>query len=715
MIEHLKIALRRQQRLIALFLLTIFLPSALLSFFGIRAIRNEHFRLIEQAVNEQLQAADLLKARVRTRMKALESRLLSLAQDPSIAGPDEDAKRQLLRDRVGEDPMVDLVFVIYGDGNPLYPLFQSHTEDGTLRARTSLGETGQLRLREAQHLEFVQKDYEAASTVYQRLLRGVKDRNDQALLLGRLARNFSKAKEYRRAVETYERIQEDFPAGRTSSGIPLGLIAKLEKPGCYRMLGEPMMSLDAALEAYEDVVRDSWGLTESQFKAYASQGREVIETAIAEAERLGLGDKEYNEMVEQLKGEHKARLEMWEIIRVLERESLPELRRQWSERGSMMELPLRQVNTIDGEDLIVTAVLIPGEAGQSSTGLLGVKLSNDYLEGELLSEIAAEIGIVEGSSLTVSNLSGRRLHGTPAASSEEYVQTTAFFEDGYPPWRIALADLEVGRSGFPSIYRSFYFWTILTLIAVLVFGVVLVTRTVGHEMELLKIKSDFVSSVSHEFKTPLTSIKALTERLLDGKVRHPAKMREYFSVISRDTERLTRLVGNLLDFSRIEEGRRQYELARTDVAEWLNQTVCAFRCESLDRQSAIRTHIASGIPDVDMDGTAMAQALENLLDNAIKFSGEKKEVDLVVEYDGGEVLIRVRDYGIGIPQEDQSRIFEKFYQGKGVPRTSARGTGLGLTLVKHTVEAHGGSVAVESRVGEGSTFTMTLPIRGTTE
>jgi signal transduction histidine kinase len=342
-----------------------------------------------------------------------------------------------------------------------------------------------------------------------------------------------------------------------------------------------------------------------------------------------------------------------------------------------------------------------------------VKLSNDYLEGELLAEIAGENGVGQSTRLTVSNLSGRVLHGPPVPSDDN-VKTTAFFEENYPPWRIEIADLELKRSGFPALHTSFYFWTILTLVVVLVFGVVLVARTVGHEMEILKVKSDFVSSVSHEFKTPLTSIKALTERLREGKVRQPGKMKEYFSVISQETERLTRLVGNLLDFSRIEEGRQEYELVKTDLAEWLRETVDMFRNEGVDRHIAIRTHIPEDIPEVHIERAAMAQAVGNLLENAIKFSPERKGVDLIVESDESRVFMKIKDYGIGIPADDQARIFEKFYQGKAAAGQSARGTGLGLTLVRHTVEGHGGTVAVESQVGKGSTFTLSLPLQGNT-
>ncbi|GAJ11221.1 unnamed protein product, partial [marine sediment metagenome] len=211
--------------------------------------------------------------------------------------------------------------------------------------------------------------------------------------------------------------------------------------------------------------------------------------------------------------------------------------------------------------------------------------------------------------------------------------------------------------------KSFYFWTILTLLLILSFGVVLIVRTVAHEMEVLRIKSDFVSSVSHEFKTPLTSIKALTERLLEGKVKDQAKMNQYFSVISQDTNKLTHLVGNILDFAKIEEGKKEYDFEETDMIEWLDQTVENFKKENLQREITIRTRIPDDVPHLIIDKNAMTMAVSNLLDNAIKSSTEKNEIDVIVVKDENNILIKVKDYGIGIPHDELNKVFEKFYQG----------------------------------------------------
>jgi signal transduction histidine kinase len=246
---------------------------------------------------------------------------------------------------------------------------------------------------------------------------------------------------------------------------------------------------------------------------------------------------------------------------------------------------------------------------------------------------------------------------------------------------------------------------------VLTFGAVLIARTIAHEMEILKLKSDFVSSVSHEFKTPLTSIKALAERLQGDKVIDPERMKQYFSLISQNAEQLTRLVKNLLDFSKIEEGKIEYNFAPTDIAELVTQQLRDFEKNDVQKSARIRVHISGDIPPLLVDREALSQALNNLLDNAFKFSSSDREVEVHLKKDGENVVIEVADKGIGIPQDELEKIFDKFYQAKNAVKQSAKGTGLGLTLVKHTAEAHGGKALVKSKVGEGSTFSLILPIK----
>jgi signal transduction histidine kinase len=219
-----------------------------------------------------------------------------------------------------------------------------------------------------------------------------------------------------------------------------------------------------------------------------------------------------------------------------------------------------------------------------------------------------------------------------------------------------------------------------------------------------------VSSVSHEFKTPLTSIRTLIERLQDGKVKDKTKMNQYFSVIAQDTDKLTRMVGNILDFSKIEEGKRDYDFSETDVVKLVSHQIQEIQKDELLKDFSIQSFIQEDISKLKVDKEAFSQALNNLLGNAMKFSPDKKEIEVHLRKDRENMILEVKDNGIGIPPEEWDKIFDKFYQGKNALKQTVKGVGLGLTLVKHTVEAHGGSVAVKSKVGEGSSFSLIFPI-----
>jgi signal transduction histidine kinase len=229
-------------------------------------------------------------------------------------------------------------------------------------------------------------------------------------------------------------------------------------------------------------------------------------------------------------------------------------------------------------------------------------------------------------------------------------------------------------------------------------------------MEILKIKSDFVSSVSHEFKTPLTSMKALTERLEKGKVTQPAKMKQYISIISHDIDRLIRLVGNILNFANIEEGKKVYKKEETDIAIWLKEVINNYKKESIESGVSISAEIEDDLPVLSIDKDAMTQAIFNLLDNAVKFSRGEKMVRVTVEKNENLIIIKVKDKGIGIENDEKDKIFEKFYRGNSAVKYYIKGTGLGLSLVKYTVEAHNGHIVIESEPGWSTVFTITLPI-----
>jgi signal transduction histidine kinase len=249
------------------------------------------------------------------------------------------------------------------------------------------------------------------------------------------------------------------------------------------------------------------------------------------------------------------------------------------------------------------------------------------------------------------------------------------------------------------------------LAAALLGGLVLSLRTASREMKLSQMKNDFVSNVSHELRTPLASIRVFGEFLRLGRVDNPDKIREYGDYIETESRRLTQLINNILDFASIESGRKTYRFERCDVRDVVCDTLRTFEVRM--RQNGFDIVIEGAetpLPPARIDAGAIAQSLSNLLDNAVKYSGDKKEVTVALRREGDFVVISVRDQGIGIPRDEQEKIFDRFHRiGTGLVH-DVKGSGLGLSIVRHIVEAHQGRVTVESRPGEGSTFSIWLPM-----
>ncbi|HYN19933.1 MAG TPA: HAMP domain-containing sensor histidine kinase [Thermoanaerobaculia bacterium] len=248
---------------------------------------------------------------------------------------------------------------------------------------------------------------------------------------------------------------------------------------------------------------------------------------------------------------------------------------------------------------------------------------------------------------------------------------------------------------------------------VLLGGIILALRTASREMKLSQMKNDFVSNVSHELRTPLASVRVFGELLRLGRVESQDKVREYGEYIETESRRLTQLINNLLDFASIESGRKSYKLEQVDLAELVSETLRTFGVRL--RQNGFRLVFdgpAGPLPPLRIDPGAIAQSLSNLLDNAVKYSHQTadKEIRVAVRREGDWIAISVQDHGVGIPRDEQKKIFDRFHRvGTGLVH-DVKGSGLGLSIVQHIVQAHHGQVKVESRVGEGSTFSMLLPI-----
>jgi two-component system phosphate regulon sensor histidine kinase PhoR len=302
----------------------------------------------------------------------------------------------------------------------------------------------------------------------------------------------------------------------------------------------------------------------------------------------------------------------------------------------------------------------------------------------------------------------------PVASSGEVPEGSAFQRRDlwlFPGHEIGitLRGSTVDESVHVRFRRNLFLILLLDLL--LLAGAVIIFRNVRAQTELARTKSSFVSNVSHELRTPLALIRMFAETLAMGRLKDEQKKQEYYATIVHESERLTHLVNNILNFSRMDAGRKEYRKTPADLNDIVRGVLGTYT-HHLQRQGfVLTTAYCSETLVTPADREAVAEALINLLDNAMKYSGEWKEITVRTQRAPGELHVEVEDRGIGIAREHHRRIFETFYRVPSGLVHDTKGSGLGLSLVKHIMDAHGGRVDVESAAGKGSTFRLVFPDR----
>ena len=371
---------------------------------------------------------------------------------------------------------------------------------------------------------------------------------------------------------------------------------------------------------------------------------------------------------------------------------------QWT-RAPEGELPLNGARYVATGGSTGTAVW--GSAEQRLHVFVG---GPGYLDRVWLARARNAAEPAEVSLLAAADPDARR---APVAADTLVARRSAA-DTGLPWTLIVTLQSGVGAATFESRRRMLLAGLAAVLVLVTA-GSYFVVRARNREIALARLQADFIAAVSHEFRTPLTALRQFNELLEEGDDLTPEKRQTYYQAQTRATERLHRLVESLLDLGRMEAGRRPYTLGRVDAGALVADVVHEFQRDIEGRGFNLRYSVEPGEHPVNADAQALALAIWNLLDNAVKYSADSREIDVAVGRTSGDVSISVRDRGIGIPAGDEKRIFQKFVRLAAATSGGIKGSGIGLAMVQHIVAAHGGSIRVTSVEHQGSVFTIVLP------
>ena len=650
-------------RLVGVFLVFILLPGIILGFFALRTLRQEG-RLAQQQIQERLERITTQVGRdLDLQFNQWQTALQSTARE-GMADP--GSWPEMVRQAV-EAPGSGVVVWLDGKKLKAFPSGQLLYVPTNTPALITPHEPLPPSVAQAESLELSQKDYPRAIRLYQRLLDS-SDAELQPFVLHRLARSYRKTGRLDDAVRTYRKLERLSP---TYIGeLPSDLIARSEVCGLAAERGDSAALATNALALYRDLTEGRWRLEKPRYFYYSDQFRSWIKEGVAGADEF-------------------KRLETLEERKLALTRAVEEL----------LAEPKRLLSTD-------TAVHF---AFWQPDPFAAIVLSGGFLGSNLWPHVLSPAED-EGLDAALYSPHGTVVFGSPPEGAPSLGVTRTIQVDE-SPWRLQVwprqpAALYADLKQRQNLYRA----TLIFVVALLIFGSYVTTRAVNRELEVARMRADFVSTVSHEFRSPLTGIRQLGEMLLRGRVTGEERQRRYYQMIVRESERLGRLVENLLDFSRMEGGRKEYRFAPLNTSVWLRELVADFQSQVSGNAVSVVADIPEELPTISADGEALGCAVHNLLDNAVKYSPGSKTVWLDAGGGNGDITISVRDRGVGIPERDRRHIFDKFYRVDGEITQRVKGAGLGLSLVRHIVTAHGGTVDCESRVGEGSTFSIRLPV-----
>ncbi len=559
-----------------------------------------------------------------------------------------------------------------------------------------------------QQHEFQQKHYQEALVSYQQAYAEVSNPDVKCEALTAIARVQKKSNLFPDAIKSYKTIAQDYSDVRVGSGLPSGLIARLELSALFAAVDDAGSAIQTLIRLYQDLIGAEWALEKSQYEFFAQQAEESIDEILSQ----NAPPQSYQSTFRMLRSEEKKQREITERLLTFQQSAGPNLLARVSRSMEDPHNALKRFTLdIAGRTYLVS---IPGERqgnGNHVNGIWGLLLNSDQLKANLLAPVIRQHVSSEDIHWIVRGRDGQAILKSDSSESGS-VTVRANFIGNFPPWSLGFYQQD------PRLFetlltsrRGIYLYMFVLLAGILMFGLTLTIRIVTRELELGKMKSDFVSTVSHEFKSPLTSIRQLAEMLQAGRVPSEERRQRYYNVLLEQSERLSLLIDNILDFARMEEGKKEFEFEMVDMGPLLEELISTIQQQVRHEGFTVQARIDAPLPSIQVDRAAITQAITNLIDNAIKYSAGAKKIYVRGFTEDQYLIIAVQDFGVGIKPEEIDKVFDRFYRGGDELTRTVKGSGLGLTLVKQIIQAHHGNVHIESEPGRGSTFSIRLPLQ----
>ena len=670
------------------------LPSLIISYIGLQSIRQEQIRQEEAFIQNLGHSLDVAVSRIGSEV---EDRLHAIMNSMPVFGamPGSSFIRQI-RSVVAHAPLIDEAFLLDRDFDVHYPRNFLDGRD----ARQPLAYHDQPFFD--QGVAFEARDMPEEAILHYRMGLQASGCDTQTLaLMNAIARCRLKMDQLTEAgVYFREIIHVD--GGRFLGGeVPFVLLAYVQLAGIESSLNSPSAALNTMLDFYEIMVKQFHYLQPAQYGFYVAGIKGRIERKMpgasgAQSERYRL----IREMEEAAGAERSFRL-------FFDRHVLPVCRNFIQLSGERAGLNYVRLKT-DEERLIIALQMTEGASGYQ--GIRGIVLNAGEMNRAL--RIAVESHNVREQFEVILLPPADRDKDASGAGEEPQMISTGLgnIQALFPGYALGI---DLGENAaFENIHRTtlmLYYSLFAAIVGVIFFGLVFIFRDIYRERQVQQLKSSFIANVSHEIKTPISTIRVLAGNLAEGLINREEKQKSYFRMINREAEKLSYLAENILDFSSMEAKRKVYRKQMISLHDLLRKVLRRFYMMHQKESITVHDAIPQGLPDVLASPEGIEQAVLNLLDNAVRHSGENKGIWLRLIQNKTGAVISVTDKGVGIAPGEQQKIFEKFYRVENKGQNSP-GSGIGLSLVREIAHMHNGSIEVKSEPGKGSEFSLIIPL-----
>ncbi|OVE79519.1 hypothetical protein BVY01_02325 [bacterium I07] len=701
-----KAQLRKPRKIIILFIIGIGLPSLILGYLAFRGIRNDQALMERDQLNSHRELAQQVISAVSDSLEVVKSSFLRPIVDDTARSPaklNEILHRFKLRYPAVEEPFSfdNRYSIKFPTATLLY------LEDDSIRPSSAfLPLLNRDDIRRGQELEFQKSDFNEALRSYRNALKNLKSNPLKWRILHSIARVHGRAGNYPQAIATYQQIVERIGNTQSEGDSYLLMAARIELDRLYASSLDTVNAFSNLLSGYSDLLGNRLKLSKSQFDFFSSKIRQRIAQIVADSksgETYGIQRFE----AASLRQKEKYLRRSTERLYMFKQGFQDELKAIIGSIPNATQTEWRYFVSTTGRYPQFVVFL----DRQISDRYWGILFDPDSLTIHCLQRIVKNVVDLSKAGLVIKDKDERIVY-TTGQYKPELRTVQANFNTFPPSWVLELyrpESLPIEQILFS--HRSIYLIMFLLIGTILVFGLVLSVRVVTHELDLARMKSDFVSTISHEFKSPLTSIRQISEMLRDGRISSDNRRHKYYDILLDQSERLTLLIDNVLDFSKLEVGKKTFQYEEVNTTAFFSDLFTKLNPRIQHQGFSVDIKIEPDLPTIAIDGSAITQAVSNLMDNAVKFSDDRKEIVCHVFGEGEALIISVQDFGIGIQTKDIDKIFERFYRGGDEMTRSVKGSGLGLTIVKQVVDAHEGVLKVSSQPGKGSQFRITLPVQ----